>query len=508
MSHELRTPLHEIMGMTDLLLATELATEQQEYINTTRTSSNVLLSLISDVIEFSELEAGQLGLEAKDFDLSEPIERTVEIMATRATEKGLNFSTTCSSQAPRALIGDPNRLRQVLAYLVANAIKFTDRGDVSLRVDADSVGDDAAELHFRISDTGIGIPADRRELIFEPFQQADASSTRRYGGMGLGLAMAKQLVTLMGGRIWAESQIGQGSTFHFTVRLKRSAQTVPAAAPVVPAAKNWPRPLNILVAEDSPTNQLIAKSSLKKAGHTVTLAVNGLEAVQAFETSRAGSRNQQFELLLMDVSMPEMDGLEATRTIREKEKTLGGHILIVAMTAFATKEYHEKCLASGMDAYVTKPVRIDELNKALAPLMAREPEAPTLREEMPEPARVVLAEALEVVGGDVDILREAASLSLEEVPEQLEALKAALSAQDATAVEAKAHRLKGVMGNLGGIQARDMGQRLETMGEQGNLTGGLDVLKVFETEIGRVVAFYSDPAWEQRAREYQEAHDG
>ena len=273
------------------------------------------------------------------------------------------------------------------------------------------------------------------------------------------------------------------------------ARAILPAAEVAPTAQRWPRPLQILVAEDSPTNQLIAKSSLLKAGHTVTLAVNGLEAVKAYEASRTAPRGQQFDLVLMDVAMPEMDGLDATRTIREKEKTLGGHISIVAMTAFATKEYHTKCLDAGMDAYVTKPVRIDELNKTLEPLMTQ---SPTTADTAKSP--VDLGEALEVVGGDVDILRDAAALSLEEIPAQLHALKEAMTAQDAKGVEAKAHRLKGVMGSLGGMAAHEIGQRLETMGEQGNLAGGVDVVKAFEREIGRVVSFYSNPSWEQRAR--------
>ena len=495
MSHELRTPLHEIMGMTDLLIGTEMTEEQQGYLETAKRSSNALLSLISDVIEFSELEAGQLELHPKDFDLAEPVQRVVEIMGVRAQDKGLKFSTSFAPQVPRALHGDSNRVRQILDNLVANAIKFTERGEIGVRVDLESQTDRVVELHFRVTDTGIGIPADRHELIFEPFQQADASATRRYGGLGMGLAMAKQLVKLMDGRLWVDSEEGRGSTFHFTLMLHAVTQTAP-----VSATRNWPRPLNILVAEDSPTNQMIAKSSLKKAGHQVTIAINGLEAIKAYEQARA--KSAPFELILMDVSMPEMDGLEATRAIRVKEQTPGyGHICIVAMTAFATKEYHDKCFESGMDGYVTKPVRIDELNKTLEPLLAEadaavSPKATSAIEAATiAPHPIDLAAALEVVGGDVDILREAVSLSLEEVEGELTALRAAVAGSDAKEVEAKAHRLKGVMGALGGNLAREAGQVLETMGEQQRLTGAPDALKRFEHEIERAVGFYEDPSW-------------
>jgi CheY-like chemotaxis protein len=297
-----------------------------------------------------------------------------------------------------------------------------------------------------------------------------------------------------------DSEPDKGSTFHFTVRLKRQAK------PVQPTIVTGARPiktLQILLAEDSPTNQLIAVSSLKKAGHVVTVANNGLQAVRAFEEKGKRGLYSYFDLVLMDVAMPEMDGLEATRTIREKEKSWGGHVPIVAMTAFATKEYQDKCVAAGMDAYVSKPVRMDELSKTIEPLLVAE-QGGTEQSAPP----VVLTEALEVMGGDVDIMREAVAVSLKEIPEELAELKQAMARQDSKGVEAKAHRLKGVIGNLGGLAARDIAQRLETMGERGNLEGGLETARAFEGELARVVAFYSDPSWEQRARECQEASNG
>jgi len=301
--------------------------------------------------------------------------------------------------------------------------------------------------------------------------------------------MSEQLVRLMGGRIWAESEVSKGSIFHFTAKLKRQKALEASPSAVLAAGQGEALHLRILLAEDSPTNQLIACANLKKAGHTVQVANNGRKAVDAWQAG-------EFDLVLMDVAMPEMDGLEATQAIRQKEQGTDRHTPIIAMTAFALKEYQDKCRQAGMDAYVTKPVNPEELQRTIAPFLAQRRQQPA---EPPKPAQppVQLEEALEVVGGDVDLLKDVVQMSLEECPEQVQALTAAVEQKDAHSVERSAHRLKGIMGNLGGMVAREAAQILETMGGQGNLVDGSGALRRFVEEFQRVVAFYSQPGWEK-----------
>ncbi len=357
-SHEIRTPLNGVIGMAELLLGTDLDDTQRDFTQVITDSADNLLRIVNDVLDFEKIEAGKLSLVEVDFDLPREIGRTLDILTPIAAEKGLELEAHFDDGVVTAVRGDPHRLSQILLNLVGNAIKFTAAGGVALRVSPEGNHPRRAAIRVTVTDTGIGIPQDHLDGLFESFFQIDSSSTREYGGTGLGLAISKQLVAMMGGRIRAESVPGEGSTFFFTaVFEKQGVKPAPRAAPVVEETER--RRKRILAVEDDPINQTVLVAMIARLGHHADFVADGRQAIESLEAT-------PYDLVLMDCEMPEMDGYQATAEIRQREAAAGnGHIPVIAVTADAMKGTREKCLDAGMDDYLTKPIAIEALADAI-----------------------------------------------------------------------------------------------------------------------------------------------
>lgn len=476
MSHEIRTPLNAIIGMADVLGGTPLTAEQRKCVDVFQRNGVGLLTLINDILDLSKVEAGKVELEIADLDLREVISRATEVVEGRVRAKGLTLREVIAPEVPAYLRGDPNRLRQILINLLGNSIKFTEQGGLEVRVEPDPDNPTPGHLRFAVADTGIGIPADKLGTIFESFSQADSSTTRKYGGTGLGLTISKQLVELMGGRIWVESQVGVGSVFYFTTRFDvldalSAAPPAERAAPMRKVEDLEPllSGLCILLADDSEDNRYLICSYLKDAGVQIDIAENGESAVRMF---RCG----QYDLVLMDVEMPVMDGYQATREIRQLESETGARATaILALTAHAFAEMAIHGRNAGFTALLTKPIRKVTLLEALAEHAPRD-----------RPLRLPRA-VIQVDKGMEDIV----PVYLEKRRAEVAVYADALAREDFDSIKSLAHKMRGTGAGYGFPMLTEFGGTIEQAAKSRDAAQVRESLSRFAAYVRNIDLKYS-----------------
>ncbi|MCC8988171.1 MAG: response regulator [Candidatus Contendobacter sp.] len=492
MSHEIRTPMNGVLGMNELLLSTELTPTQRRYATTIHSSGQALLAIINDILDFSKIEAGRLELERIDFDPREIVKDVGDLLADPAQRKGLDLTCQMGSKAPWAVRGDPHRLRQILVNLVGNAIKFTERGEVTVDLECEATAGAAVVLRGAVRDTGIGIEPEVQTQLFKAFSQADSSHARRFGGTGLGLAITQQLVHLMGGTIQVDSTPGHGSTFRFTVALEpsdkvRSGCDSPHVQSLAPMQRDDPDrhpAIRVLLAEDNPVNQQVALCMLENLGYRAEVAENGREALQALSVAR-------YDLVLMDCQMPDMDGFETTRQWRAQEQANGGErIPIIAVTANALDGDRDVCLASGMDDFLAKPFT----QQALAAMLQRwVPAAATaalgaraeLAAAVLDPATLTALRALQTPRKP-DFLAQIIGIYLNNAPQLVGAIETAYADDQRELLLRAAHTLKSSSANIGALDFATHCCAIETAARAGQPEQTAGQIQTLRAEFNRV----------------------